>query len=107
MRLLSHHLRDRRGHDCLVVGFTTACAYHNKSCEFESHSWRGVLDATLCDKVCQRVATGRWISPGTLVSSTNKTDRHNITEISLKVALNTIVITYHTTKWYIVILKVA
>ena len=27
---------------------------------------------------------------GTLVSSTNKTDRHDITEISLKVALNTI-----------------
>jgi hypothetical protein len=29
-------------------------------------------------------------SPGTLVSSTNKTDRHDITEILLKVALNTI-----------------
>jgi hypothetical protein len=31
--------------------------------------------------------TGRWFSP---VSSTNKTDRHDITEILLKVALNTI-----------------
>ena len=31
-----------------------------------------------------------WFSPSTLVSSTNKTDRHNITEILLKVALNTI-----------------
>jgi hypothetical protein len=29
-------------------------------------------------------------SPGTLVSSTNKTDRHDIVEILLKVALNTI-----------------
>jgi hypothetical protein len=29
-------------------------------------------------------------SPGTLVSSTNKTDHHDITEILLKVALNTI-----------------
>jgi hypothetical protein len=28
--------------------------------------------------------------PGTLVSSTNKTDRHDITDILLKVALNTI-----------------
>ena len=28
--------------------------------------------------------------PGTLVSSTNKTDRHDIAEILLKVALNTI-----------------
>jgi hypothetical protein len=31
--------------------------------------------------------TGRWISPGT---STNKSDRHGIAEILLKVALNTI-----------------
>ena len=30
---------------------------------------------------CQCVATGRWFSPGTQVSSTNKTDRHDITEI--------------------------
>jgi hypothetical protein len=34
--------------------------------------------------------TGRWFSPGTPVSSTNKTDRHDITEILLKVVLNTI-----------------
>jgi hypothetical protein len=32
----------------------------------------------------------RWFSPGPPVSSTNKTDRHDITEILLKVALNTI-----------------
>jgi Trp operon repressor len=31
--------------------------------------------------------TGRWFSPGILVSSTNKTDHHDITEILLKVAL--------------------
>jgi hypothetical protein len=34
--------------------------------------------------------TGRWFSPGTPVSSTDKTDRHYITEILLKVTLNTI-----------------
>jgi hypothetical protein len=45
---------------------------------------------TLCDKVCQWLATGQWFSPGPLVSSTNKTDRHDITEILLKVVLNTI-----------------
>ena len=45
---------------------------------------------TLCDKVCQWIATGRWFSPGPPVSSTNKTDRHDITEILLKVTLNTI-----------------
>jgi hypothetical protein len=27
---------------------------------------RGVLDTTLCDKVCQWLATGRWFSPGIL-----------------------------------------
>ena len=41
-------------------------------------------------KVCQWLATGRWFSPDPPVSSTNKTDRHNITEILLKVVLNTI-----------------
>jgi len=42
---------------------------------------------TFCDKVCQWLATGRWFSP---VSFTNKTDCHDITDILLKVALNTI-----------------
>ena len=40
-----------------------------------------------------QLASGRWFSPNTPVSSTNKTDRHNITEILLKVALNTITLT--------------
>ena len=42
----------------------------------------------LCDKVCQWLATGRWLSLGTLVSSTNKTDCHynnwNIVESGVK-----------------------
>jgi hypothetical protein len=45
---------------------------------------------TLCDKVCQWLATCRWFSPSPPVSSTNTTDRHDIAEILLKVALNTI-----------------
>ena len=49
-----------------------------------------VLHTTLCDQVCQWLAAGRWCSPGTRVSSTNKTDRHDITEILVKVALSTI-----------------
>jgi hypothetical protein len=48
---------------------------------------------TLCDKVRQWLVTCRWFSPGNLVSSTNKTDRHDIAEILLKVALNTITLT--------------
>jgi len=59
---------------------------------------RGVLDTTLCDKVCQWHAAGRKFSLGTLVSSTNKTDRHDITEILLKVTVNTIT-PNSTTKW--------
>jgi hypothetical protein len=41
-------------------------------------------------KVCQLRIKGRLLSPGTPVSSTNKTDCHDIAEILLKVALNTI-----------------
>ena len=54
---------------------------------------RGVLDTTLCDKVCHWHAAGQWFSLGTTVSSTNKTNCHNISEILLKVALNTITLT--------------
>jgi hypothetical protein len=68
----------------MVVEFTTTwaiVAYHHLSCEFEPYSWRGVLDKTLCDKVCQRLdAASLWFSQGTPVSFTNKTDCHNITE---------------------------
>jgi hypothetical protein len=35
------------------------------------------------------LAHGQWFSPGTPASSTTKTDRHDIAEILLKVALNT------------------
>ena len=41
-------------------------------------------------KICQWLATGQWFSPSLPVSSTNKTDCHDRTEILLKVALNTI-----------------
>ena len=53
-----------------------------------TRSWRGVLNTTLCDKVCQWLASVWWFSPGTPLSFTNKTDCHNITEILLKVALS-------------------
>ena len=46
-----------------------------------------MLDKTLCDTVCQYHETSRQFSP---VSSTTKTDRHGLTEILLKVALNTL-----------------
>ena len=72
----------------MVVGFANTnaiSAYH-----FESRSWRGVHDTTLCNKVCQWHAAGWWISLGTPVSSTNKTVGHDITELLLlKVELKT------------------
>ena len=42
----------------------------------------------ICDQVCQPLTAGRWFS---LVSSIYKTVRHDITELFLKVALNTII----------------
>jgi hypothetical protein len=43
----------------------------------------------LMDNVYQLLAHGRWFSQGIPASSTTKTDRHDIAEILLKVALNT------------------
>jgi hypothetical protein len=47
------HVWGCRGHDRMVVGFTTSyaiSAHYHYHCEFESSSWRSVLDTTLCDK---------------------------------------------------------
>ena len=42
---------------------------------------------------CPWLVAGRWFFPGTPVSPINKTDRHDITEILLKMSLNTITLT--------------
>jgi hypothetical protein len=47
----------------------------------------------LCDKDCQWLMTCRLFSTVTPISSTNKTDSHDITEIMLQMALNTIALT--------------
>ena len=65
---------------------------------------------TLCDKVYQWLATGQWFSLGTSVSSTNKTDHHDITEILLKVMLNIInypnlIFSTDRTVWYVLFFK--
>ena len=51
---------------------------------------KGALDSRRNDNVYQLLAHGRWFCPGTPASSTSKTGRHDIAEILLKVALNTI-----------------
>ena len=81
--------RGRSGRDRMVVGFTTTCAisaYHHW-CLWVRISIR-VRCTTLCDIVCQWLATGQWFSLVPPVSSTNKIDHHDITEILLKVVLN-------------------
>jgi hypothetical protein len=84
--------RGRCGRDRMVVGFTTIYAisrsYHHWCCGV----WISIVArcTTLSDKVCQWLSTGKWFTPSPPVSSTNKTDRHDITEILLNVALNTI-----------------
>ena len=40
------------------------------------------------DKVYQLFAQGRWVSPGTLASSTTKTGRHDIAESGVKTQKN-------------------
>jgi hypothetical protein len=49
-----------------------------------------------------------WFSPDTPISSTNKTDCHDITEILLKVTLNTITCksTYHTIRTMMALYRV-
>ena len=88
---IGHYGRDR-----IVVGFTTTSVistYQHYSCEFKSHLWRGVLHTTFCDKFCQLFAAGQCFSLGTPVSSTNKTNIHDIAKILLKVSLSTITLT--------------
>ena len=64
-----------------------------KLCQFESRSWRGVLYTSFCDTVFQWLTAVQLFSPNTLISSSNKTKRLNITEIVLKVAFKTITVT--------------
>ena len=56
---------------------------------FVNYKKRCTRLAVACDKVYQLLAHGRWFSPGTPACSTTKTDRHEIAEILLRVALNT------------------
>jgi hypothetical protein len=63
----------------LVVGFISTfaiSAYNHESCKFDSFQWKGVL------------GTLRKVGGFLRISSTNKTDRQNITEILLKLVLN-------------------
>ena len=60
--------------------------------EGEYCSWRGVLDTTLCDSLSVTFDRLMVFSGYSGFFSINKTDCHNITEILLKVAFNSITI---------------
>ena len=84
-------MRCSRGRDRMVGGFPTTYAisvYHHKSCEFEPRSWRGVLDATLCDKFVSNLRQiGAFFSLRFLrFPLPIRQSMHDITEILLKVA---------------------
>ena len=71
--IITDATRGRRGRDRMVVGFTTTYAisvYHHWWCVFESRSGRGLQHYVL--------------------KLVNKIDRHDISEILLKVTLSTI-----------------
>jgi hypothetical protein len=77
------HSRGCDGRDHMAVGFTTTYAigaYHHWCCGVDSCSGRGVQH-------CVKKFVGDF--SGSCFLDTNKTDRYDITEILLKVALNT------------------
>jgi hypothetical protein len=81
------NIRGRRGRDRMVVGFTTTyaiSAYHHWCCEFESRSGRHVQHYVI------KCVSDRSVVFSGCSSFLHKTDRHDIIEILLKVALNTI-----------------
>ena len=83
-------LSGRRGHHRMVIGFITTYAisvYHHSRCEVESSPGEVY---SIQYNVIKFVSDLRLFFPGTPVSSTNKTDRHNVTEILLTVASNAI-----------------
>jgi hypothetical protein len=80
------YIRGQCGRDRYVVGLTTTyaiSAYHHW-CEFESRSGRSVQHYVI--KFVSDLWQVSGFLPGPPVSSTNKTDRHDITKILLKVA---------------------
>jgi len=93
-----HVTRGRRSCDHMVVGITSTyaiSAHHHWCCEFESRSGKGVQQYVIkFVSDLWQVGGFLWFPP---VSLTNKTDRHDITVILLKVTLNTIKQTYNKT----------
>jgi hypothetical protein len=67
---------------CLVEAFFIVSSL--SIIRVQEFSTRQILHSEQCDKAYQLLAHGRWFSPGTPVSSTTKTGRHNIAESGVK-----------------------
>jgi hypothetical protein len=68
----------------MVVGYVTTyaiSAYHHRCCEFEPRSGEVYSIQHYVIKFVSHLKQVCGFFPGTLVSSTNKTDCHGITEI--------------------------
>ena len=74
-----HHIRRRHG---WIYNYLTVQSVPITTKVVSSKPAHGedVVETTLCDKVCQLLAAGLWFSPGISVSSSNKTDSHDIAE---------------------------
>ena len=73
--------------DYLITHTSLSSIWHGFAPSFVNYKKGCTRLAAASDKVYQLLAHGRWFSPA---SSTTKTGRHDIAEILLKVALNTI-----------------
>jgi hypothetical protein len=83
-------VKGRRGSGSWIYNYLSNHAVHITTKVVSSNPNHGEMYSIqhYMIKVYQWLATGQWFSPGTLVSSTNKTDRHDITVLLVKVALN-------------------
>ena len=92
--LYGNWTRDHRGRDCSWI-YNYLC----NQCLSPLKLWGRIMLMARCTRysmmwwIFQQLAAGRWFSLDTPVFSSNKTDRHDITEKLLKVALNTITLT--------------
>ena len=82
----------------MVVGFTTTYAinaYHHWCCEFETRSGDVYSEQHYVINFVSVMQQVDGFLRGTPVSSINKTDRHDITDILLQVAFNTTTLTQY------------
>jgi len=76
-----HHIRRRHGwiYNYLYLTLQSVPITTKVVSSNPAHG-EDVVNTTLCDQVCQWLAADLWFFPGISVSSSNKTDSHDIAE---------------------------